>query len=111
MRAQPEGTRSLDTSLSVAEKGFALIARQADAVIVPMAVEGTEKILPKGAKFLRRSHVTVTVGPPLRVADLMAAKPDTEKDALAWIGAETMRAIGDLMQNPIIEEKNRQKCR
>ena len=31
----PEGTRSLDTSLGEAEKGFALIARQANAVDRP----------------------------------------------------------------------------
>lgn len=93
----PEGTRSKDTALKEAEKGFALIARQSDAVIVPIAIEGTEKMLPKGTKRLRRAHVTVTVGKPLSLAKIMAAKPDGEKDALAWIGAETMGAIGALM--------------
>ncbi len=95
----PEGTRSEDGHLKAAEKGFALIAKQADAAIVPVAIEGTERMLPKGAKRLRRSPVTVTVGPPLRVDALLAAKPEAEKDALAWIGAETMRAIGALIQS------------
>lgn len=94
----PEGTRSQDTSLQEAEKGFALIARQSNAVIVPIALEGTEKMLPKGSSRLRRAPVTVTVGRPLTVAEIMAAKPAGEKDALAWIGAETMREIGELMQ-------------
>ena len=96
----PEGTRSEDTSLGVAEKGFALIARQSGAVIVPVAIEGTERILPKGAKRMRRSHVTVTVGPPLTVEHLLSAKPADQKDALTWIGAATMAAISDLLKGP-----------
>ena len=36
----PEGTRSVDGTLKTAEKGFALIAKQTGAVIVPVAVEG-----------------------------------------------------------------------
>jgi 1-acyl-sn-glycerol-3-phosphate acyltransferase len=96
----PEGTRTEDGNLQAAEKGFALIAKQADAAIVPVAIEGTERMLPKGAKLIRRNHVTVTIGVPLSVSELLAAKPETEKDALAWIGAETMQAIGALIQKP-----------
>lgn len=93
----PEGTRSEDMSLGEAEKGFALVARQSGAVIVPVAIEGTERVLPKGAKRLRRSRVRVTVGPPLTVEQLLSSKPAEQKDALTWIGAETMAAIGRLL--------------
>lgn len=93
----PEGTRSEDGSLRAAEKGFALIARQADATIVPIAIEGTEKMLPKGAKRLRRAAVRITVGAPLSVEGILAAKPPEVKDALGYIGEATMTAIGDLI--------------
>ena len=96
----PEGTRSEDGALRPAEKGFALIARQANAAIVPVAIEGTEKMLPKGAKRLRRAAVRITVGAPLRVEEILATKPDGEKDALGFIGAATMTAIGDLITPP-----------
>ena len=92
----PEGTRSPDLSLQEAEKGFALIARQSGAVIVPILLEGTERILPKGSSRFRRGHVKVTIGPPLALDTIMAAKPDGQKDALEWIGSVTMRAIGSL---------------
>lgn len=95
----PEGTRSEDGSLRPAEKGFALIARQADAVIVPVAIEGTEKMLPKGAQRLRRAPVKITVGPPLHIDALLAAKPPGAKDALAYIGEATMAAIGELLRS------------
>lgn len=96
----PEGTRSEDGRLGVAEKGFALIARQADAVIVPVAIEGTERMLPKGAKFIKRSRVRITVGKPLTTQGILAAHPDAGKQSLDIIGAATMSAIADLLHRP-----------
>lgn len=101
----PEGTRSEDSALRPAEKGFALIARQADAVIVPVAIEGTEKILPKGAKRMRRAAVRITVGRPITVEEILAAKPAGDKDALRFIGAATMSAIADLLGPQMIPRK------
>ena len=93
----PEGTRSEDGALRAAEKGFALIARQTDAAIVPVAIEGTEAMLPKGKARIRRARVRVTVGPPLTAQSILAAHPDAGRDALEIIGAQTMRAIGALL--------------
>lgn len=47
----PEGTRSFDDTLLPAEKGFALIAKQTGAPIVPIALEGTHRVLPKGTEI------------------------------------------------------------
>lgn len=92
----PEGTRSPDGTLGQAEKGFALIARQTGVPIVPVAIVGTNRILPKGAKFARRHHVTITVGVPFTAQELLAAHPG-EKDALGVIGGATMAEIAALM--------------
>ena len=92
----PEGTRSPDGALGPAEKGFALIARQTGAPIVPVAIVGTNHILPKGAKRPCRHHVRITVGEPFTARQIQAAHPE-EKDALALIGRETMAAIAALM--------------
>lgn len=96
----PEGTRSEDGRLGTAEKGFALIARQANAVIVPVAIEGTERMLPKGAKFIRRSRVRVTIGKPLTTQGILDAHPHAGKESLEIIGAATMSAIADLLHRP-----------
>ena len=77
----PEGTRSPDGTLGEAEKGFALIARQTGAPIVPVAMVGTNRILPKGAKWPRRHHVRITIGRPFTAQEVLAAHPG-EKDAL-----------------------------
>lgn len=94
----PEGTRAEDgVTLQEAEKGFALIARQTGALIVPVAIQGTEKMLPKGAKWIRRARVHIRVGPPLDPEAVLAAKPEGAKDALVYLGAATMAAIGELI--------------
>ena len=95
----PEGTRSEDGHLRVAEKGFALIARQTDAAIVPVGIEGTEAMLPKGRARIRRARVRVTIGPPLTAQAILAAHPDAGRDALEIIGAATMSAIGALLSD------------
>ncbi len=93
----PEGTRSEDGQLGIAEKGFALIARQTGAAIIPIAIEGTERMLPKGAKFIRRSRVRVTIGKPLTTQGILDAHPHAGKESLEIIGAATMSAIADLL--------------
>lgn len=92
----PEGTRSPDGTLGQAEKGFALLARQTGAPIVPVAIEGTNAILPKGVKWPRRHHVQITIGPPFTAQAVLDAHPGV-KDALGLIGDTTMGAIAALL--------------
>jgi len=93
----PEGTRAFDRTLLPAEKGFALIAKQTGAPIVPVALEGTERILPKGTLFLHRGRVTITVGKPVTAKEILAAHDgDSGKDALEIIGRDVMSRIAAL---------------
>jgi len=101
----PEGTRSIAGTLKTAEKGFALIARQTGAIIVPVAVEGTQRITPKGSKILHRSRVQLTVGDPVTAAEILAAHPDPDKDALTLIGEDVMRRIGELRATQRLPQK------
>jgi len=90
----PEGTRSENGRLKAAEKGFSLIAKQTGATIVPVAIEGTEKMMPKGAKRIKRGHPQITVGRAIDPATLAGLK---DKDALEKIGEGTMLAIAGLL--------------
>jgi 1-acyl-sn-glycerol-3-phosphate acyltransferase len=99
----PEGTRSVSGELKTAEKGFALIARQTGAVIVPVAVEGTQKIAPKGSKFLHRNRVQLTVGDPITAKEILASHPDSDKDALSLIGEEIMSRIAALRATQLLK--------
>ena len=96
----PEGTRADAGTLLPAEKGFALIAKQTGVPIVPIALEGTDKVLPKHGG-LHRAHVTATIGKPMTAQEMLAAYPDPSKDALSIISEATMRAIAALMSEPV----------
>ena len=94
----PEGTRSFDDSLLAAEKGFALIAKQTGAPIVPIALEGTHRVWPKGTKRLHRGPVSMTIGKPVTAQEILDAHGGAGKDALEVIGRDVMQRIADLFR-------------
>ena len=67
---------------------------------MPIALEGTDKVMPKHGG-LHRAHVTATIGKPMTAAEMLAAYPDASKDALTIISEATMRAIASLMPEPV----------
>jgi len=65
----PEGTRSADGHLQPLRQGIGLLATQLRVPIVPVGIEGTHEILPKGSSFPThrlRKQVVVRFGTPLR---------------------------------------------
>jgi len=64
----PEGTRSRDGRIGKLKKGGFHLALGTGAPIVPVAVDGTIDILPRGGKVMKRGQaVTVTIGAPITV--------------------------------------------
>jgi 1-acyl-sn-glycerol-3-phosphate acyltransferase len=61
----PEGGRSDDSTLQKAEPGVALIVHKSEAPVCPIAVIGTEKMLPVGGKKLKRTRLRVVFGDPI----------------------------------------------
>lgn len=61
----PEGTRSRDGRLHRGRTGVAWLALASGAPVVPVAVIGTERVQPVGARFPRPGPITVRFGPPL----------------------------------------------
>ncbi len=58
----PEGTRQPEGALGQAEPGIGFLAVKAEVPVIPAYLKGTGKALPKGAKFLRKSKVTLVFG-------------------------------------------------
>lgn len=65
----PEGTRSRDGSLARGKTGVAWLALTADCPVVPVAVHGTDKVMPIGSRWLRPHRVSVSFGAPMRFPD------------------------------------------
>jgi len=64
----PEGSRSRDGRLYRGRTGVAWLALASAAPVVPVALLGTERIQPVGARLPRPGRVTVRFGAPLHFA-------------------------------------------
>lgn len=64
----PEGSRSRDGRLYRGRTGVAWLAFASGAPVVPVAVIGTDRIQPIGARLPRPGRITVRFGEPLRFA-------------------------------------------
>jgi 1-acyl-sn-glycerol-3-phosphate acyltransferase len=73
----PEGTRSPTRQLLPFKKGGFIMALQAGAPIVPVAIEGGRAAMHKGSKLVWPTTVTVTIGPPIETAGMSLDDRDT----------------------------------
>jgi 1-acyl-sn-glycerol-3-phosphate acyltransferase len=65
----PEGTRSKDGKLARGKTGVAWLALTADCPVVPVAVAGTDKAQPIGARWPRPHRISIAFGEPLTFAE------------------------------------------
>ena len=77
----PEGTRA-DGAPGVAYGGAALIALRTGSPIVPVGIAGSEQALPRGAKRIRFTRVTIALGEPLDPEDVPEGSRRERMDAL-----------------------------
>ncbi len=61
----PEGTRSLDGKLHRGRTGVAQLALEHRALVVPVALIGTDKVQPAGKRVPRPHRITLRFGAPL----------------------------------------------
>ena len=66
----PEGGRSRDGSIKEFKKGVGIIARELNIPVVPVAIQGTYKMMASGQSFPRPVKVTVSFGKPIYPGDL-----------------------------------------
>lgn len=63
----PEGTRSRDGRLQEFRRGGFFLATESRVPIVPVTVDGTFELMPKGSFFARKGTVQVDFHPPVKV--------------------------------------------
>ncbi len=66
----PEGTRTRDGRLGPFKKGGFHLAIDSGAAIVPMAIEGTHALMPRGSMLIRAGEVRLQIGEPIPTAGL-----------------------------------------
>ena len=58
----PEGTRSIDGELKKFRKGPAILAKELEVPMIPVAITGTYEALPRGSSKIQFHPVTVSFG-------------------------------------------------
>ncbi len=87
----PEGTRSRDGSMIHGKKGVLLLARFSKALIVPIGLEGTEKLVPISEtsidrEFFQKAKVKVKFGKPFTLPKIKSKdKKNLEEETLRFI--------------------------
>ncbi len=89
----PEGTRSPDGKLQAFKKGLFLIALKSQAPILPITIQGTGKIMPKGDWRAYPGRVRITIAPPL---DTVGIPPEKEEE----LSREVRRTLEKNLANP-----------
>lgn len=93
----PEGTRSHDGTLGEGRDGVAVLALRTGAPIVPVGVSGSYERWPRGQRLPSPGgRVTVRVGSPFRLADVLP--PDMDRRAAKTAATDLiMRRIAELL--------------
>jgi 1-acyl-sn-glycerol-3-phosphate acyltransferase len=85
----PEGTRSPTDELLPFKKGGFLMAIQAQAPIVPVAITGGRHAMRKGSGLIRPAHVRVSIGAPIPTAGMTA----DDRDVLIALVRDRIEAL------------------
>ncbi len=107
----PEGTRVESGVLAKPEAGAGFIAQKTGCPVVPVGLTGTRECFPKGARWPRRTQVTITFGRPFIVAqkrpDGTRVKREQAADAIMLAIAELLPASqrGEYSDLPALRER------
>jgi 1-acyl-sn-glycerol-3-phosphate acyltransferase len=98
----PEGTRGTSRELRPPEPGAALLALRTGATVLPVAVLGSNEVLPRGARRMRRATIAVRIGEPIPVSRPGQARAGGKRDReeIDALGRRFMGAIAQLMAAP-----------
>lgn len=86
----PEGGRRDDPRVEEAKQGAAFLAAKTGAPIVPIAVSGTNRVLPRGSFLPRLAKIRVNIGQPIR---FVQEEEVSRKQALSRFSEKIMEEI------------------
>lgn len=90
----PEGTRSPDGKLYRGRTGIGWLALASGAPVIPVAMVGSDRVLPPGHTIPSLQRIGIRVGPPLTFEGYSEHRPAAQ--ARRAITDEVMKAIQDL---------------
>ncbi|HEY2237981.1 MAG TPA: lysophospholipid acyltransferase family protein [Streptosporangiaceae bacterium] len=97
----PEGTRSPDGRLYRARPGVGWLAMNSGLPVIPVAMFGTDRVLPPGHSVPRLGKVRIKIGKPMTFGTAAEGRPEEEGRPEA--PAKVRRAIADEVLRAIHE--------
>ena len=100
----PEGERKAGPIVQPLFDGATYIAVKAGVPIIPVGIGGSERAMPKGAKFIRPSKLHVVVGEPIQ-ASTEATSPKDQRDAARQLTVDLhaeLQRLFDIAQARVI---------
>lgn len=91
----PEGTRSPDGRLLPAEPGIGLLVLRTRAVVIPVAIVGSDRALPRNSCVIRPMRVRVKAGSPLSFEEYYGRPID--RQSAGEVADRIMQAISALL--------------
>lgn len=79
LNVYPEGRRSFDGQLGIFKKGAAILATELNVPIVPMAIDGTYRIWPRGSLRIRLAKVKISFGQPIEACKVALRSTNDEE--------------------------------
>jgi len=83
-----EGTRSADGEIQTFKKGPFILAIEAGVPIVPVCIDGSRAIMPKGSFVIGKGEIKVRVGEPISVAGMVYEDRDQLREIAQTAVAE-----------------------
>lgn len=79
LNVYPEGRRSFDGQLGIFKKGAAILATELNVPIVPVALDGTYRIWPRGSSRIRLAKVKISFGKPIEACKVTSDDTNDEQ--------------------------------
>ena len=93
----PEGTRSRDGTLGKARAGVSFIVDKANVPVIPLFIEGTDCVMPRGSRWIRPAKLWTKYGPPI---DFTKIRQIEDKRVMyQCMGEKIMKSISNLAES------------
>jgi len=92
----PEGTRSPDGRLYRPRPGVGWLALKSGLPVIPVAMVGTDRVLPPGRIVPRLGRIEIRIGKPVTFADVAAGEGEAPGKMRRAVADEVIRAIQQL---------------
>jgi long-chain acyl-CoA synthetase len=92
----PEGGRTFDGKLLPFKKGVGILSRELDIPLVPILIEGTFDVLPRGSIWPKFKKINVTFGKPVHPKEINFYEKPSDIDDYEWIVLKLRDAIIDM---------------